>query len=181
MGQVDIRVDEDIVLRLHQEKMAPLLFEFVDTNRIHLREWLPWLDHNTKVEDSEKFISECQENYKKKTSLNLGIYYHDTLVGSIGFNILDKVNRKAEIGYMLGEKWTGKGIMRKSCKTLVNYGFNDLNLNRIVIKAATGNKKSRSIPEKMNFHKEGVLQQAEFLYDRYVDVVVYGMLKENWI
>ena len=180
MEHLEIRVDEDIVLRLHQEKIAPILFELVEENRTYFRQWLPWLDFNTKESDSRNFIQECLENYKKGTGINLGIYYHDKLVGSIGFNVINMLNKSAEIGYMLSQNSNGKGIMTRSCKALISYGFNELNLNRIVIKAATENIGSRAIPERLEFRQEGVLHQAELLYDHFVDVVVYGMLKENW-
>lgn len=180
MEHLEIIVDEAIVLRLHHEKMAPLLFELVEENRTHFRKWLPWLDFNTKIEDTKKFITECEENYQKGASLNLGIYYQGKLVGALGFNVIDNTNKKAEIGYMLGKGANGKGIMTKSCSALISYGFNELNLNRIAIKAATENIKSRAIPEKLGFKQEGILEQSEFLYDRFLDLVVYAMLKENW-
>jgi len=180
MKHFQIRVDDEIILRLHHKEMAPLLFELVEENRNHFRGWLPWLDINTKIDDTRKFIAECDENYKKGVSLNLGIYYQDKLAGALGFNVIDIANRKAEIGYMLGAIYNGNGIMSKSCKALISYGFNELNLNRIDIKAAPKNIKSRAIAERLGFKQEGILEQAEFLYDHFVDTVVYGMTKENW-
>ncbi|MBL4593329.1 MAG: GNAT family N-acetyltransferase [Flavobacteriales bacterium] len=180
MEGFEIRVDDDIVLRLHQEKVASLLFELVEKNRTHFREWLPWLDVNTKIEDTKKFIAGVEDNYKKGLSLNLGIYYQDKIIGALGFNVIENTNKKAEIGYVLDKDSYGNGIMTKSCKALINYGFNELDLNRIEIKAAVENTKSRAIPERLGFKQEGILQQGEFLYDHFVDVAVYGMLKENW-
>ena len=81
---------------------------------------------------------------------------------------------------MLGADYNEKGIMSKSCEALINYGFNQLNLNRIDIKAATENIKSRAIPERLKFKQEGILRETEFLYDHFIDLVVYGMLKEDW-
>lgn len=175
-----IHVDEDIVLRLRKAEDAQELFDFTDKNRVHLREWLPWLDSNTKIEDTQNFIAECERNYIKGTGLNLVIYFNDKMVGSIGFNTISSLNKSAEIGYMLGKDFLGMGIMTKSCNALVDYGFNELNLNRIVIKVGENNLKSRAIPEKLDFEKEGILKQSEYLYDHYIDIVVYAMLKENW-
>ncbi len=180
MEPFEIRVNEDIVLRLHQEKIAPTLFSLVEENRAYLREWLPWLDFNTKIEDTHKFISECESNYKKGFSLNLGIFFNGKLVGSVGFNTISSINKSAEIGYMLGANYNGLGIMTKSCKALIDYGFNQLKLNRIAIKVGEQNYKSRAIAERLNFNQEGILQQAEYLYDHYVNLVVYAMLRENW-
>jgi ribosomal-protein-serine acetyltransferase len=180
MEQFEIRVDEDIVLRLRKIEDAQELFDFVDKNRSYLREWLGWLDFTNCVLDTEKFILECQKNYKNGIGLNLAIYYNEKMVGSIGFNTIDRLNKNAGIGYMLDEDMNGKGIMTKSCRGIINHGFNEMTLNRIEIKAAVENTKSRAIPEKLGFKQEGILHQAEFKYDHFLDMVVYGMLKENW-
>ncbi|MNJ40026.1 putative ribosomal N-acetyltransferase YdaF [compost metagenome] len=70
--------------------------------------------------------------------------------------------------------------MTSSCKAVINYVFHELSLNRVEIRAAVQNSKSRAIPERLNFCNEGIIRQAEWLYDHYVDYVVYGMLKEDW-
>jgi len=64
---------------------------------------------------------------------------------------------------------------------LTDYAFKELNLNKVEIRAALENKKSRGIPERLNFVNEGCNRQAEWLYDHYVDHVIYGMLAEEWI
>ena len=68
----------------------------------------------------------------------------------------------------------------RACKAYIAYGFNELDLNRIEIRVAEENKKSRAIPEKLGFQEEGKIRQAEWLYDHYVDHVIYGLLAEEW-
>ena len=47
-------------------------------------------------------------------------------------------------------------------------------------RAATGNAKSRAVPERLGFRLEGVARQSEWLYDHYVDHAIYAMLLEDW-
>ena len=70
--------------------------------------------------------------------------------------------------------------MTKACKVFVDYAFDVLELNRVEIRCAVDNFKSQSIPERLGFIKEGTLRDTEFLYDHYVDCVVYSILKRDW-
>ena len=70
--------------------------------------------------------------------------------------------------------------MTRACRALVEVGFTRLDLNRIVIRAACGNDKSAAVPLRLGFTLEGTSRQAERLYDRYVDLRVYALLKEEW-
>ena len=70
--------------------------------------------------------------------------------------------------------------MTRACRALVDYAFSELGLNRIEIQCAVQNVKSRAIPERLDFTQEGVIRQAEWLYDHYNDHVIYGMLAEEW-
>ncbi|MBN6206479.1 GNAT family N-acetyltransferase [Ralstonia pickettii] len=173
-------VDEDITLKPISEADAKALFQLTDSSRENLREWLPWLDGTKKEEDSLDFIENSIKNYEAKKSLNCGIFYRGKLAGMAGFNSIDWTNRVGYIGYWLAEAFQGKGIMTRAVRGLTDYAFQDLELNRIDIRAATGNKKSRAIPERLGFKEEGIIRQAEWLYDHFADHVIYGMLKSDW-
>ena len=56
-----------------------------------------------------------------------------------------------------------------------------MKLNKIEIRVATENVKSRALPERFGFKEEGVIRDAEWLYDRYVDHVVYGLLRYDFL
>lgn len=63
--------------------------------------------------------------------------------------------------------------------TLTDYNLSELDLNKVEIRAAVGSKRSKSIPERLNFVNEGCIRQAEWLYNHSVDVV-QGMFAEEW-
>ena len=97
----------------------------------------------------------------------------------IGYHQVDRINRSVEIGYWLSADYQGRGIIARACRFLVNYAFTEMGLTRVVIRCAVGNHKSCAVPERLGFKKEGVLRQAEWLYDHFVDLVVYATLKEE--
>jgi len=51
----------------------------------------------------------------------------------------------------------------------------------VEVRCAEGNSKSRAIPERLGFIKEGIIRDVEWLYDHYVEDVVYGILSREWL
>lgn len=174
------RIDEKVCLKLIELKDAEELFQLTEQSRSYLRQWLPWLDITTKQEDTEEFIKDCLKGYTENKSLNTIILFNNQVVGTAGFNNINWSNKTATIGYWLGEAFQGNGIMTKVAKGLADYAFNEMNLNKVEIRAAAENLKSRKIPERLGFVNEGCLRQAEWLYDHFVDHIVYGMLAIDW-
>lgn len=174
------KIDENVSLKLIEIKDAQKVFELTDKSRAYLKEWLPWLDFTTKVEDTEAFIQGCLKGYAENKSLNAVILFKGEIAGVAGYNNINWSNKTAFIGYWLGEEYQGNGIMTKVARALTNYAFHDLDLNKVEIRAAVENRKSRSIPERLGFVNEGSIRQAEWLYDHYVDHAVYGVLAKEW-
>ena len=174
------KLGDEIELRLLQMRNAPDVFARVDADRDFLRVWLPWVDHHRDVADTESFIGEALEQFVLGEAIHVGIWYEGVFAGVIGFHRINTANRLGEIGYWLGEAYQGKGIMTRACRAMVTYGFTELKLNRIEICCAPENRKSRAIPERLGFKKEGVLRQAERIRDQFVDNVVYGMVASDF-
>ncbi|MEG9298489.1 GNAT family protein [Mangrovibacillus sp. Mu-81] len=174
------KVDEDLSLKLVDLNDSDDMFRLVDSSRKHLKEWLGWVDYTKKVEDTKEFIQGCMRSYAENKSMNTVILFKGEVVGTAGYNSIDWSNKTAYIGYWLHEDYQGNGIMTRVAKALMDYAFEFHNLNKVDIRAAVENKKSRSIPERLGFVQEGIIRQAEWLYDHFVDHVVYGMLYEEW-
>lgn len=174
------KVDEDIELKLLEIRDTKELFELTNSCRDYLRQWLPWLDGSKTEEDTRTFIEATQKQFASNNGFQAGIWYKGEIAGVIGYHGINWANKSTSIGYWLGEKYIGKGIMTKSCKALVNYALIDLKLHRVEIRCAEENYKSRAIPERLGFAKEGIIREAEWLYDHYVSHVAYGILAKEW-
>lgn len=70
--------------------------------------------------------------------------------------------------------------MTKSFKRIVDYGFNELTLHQIEVRVAKENYKSRALPERFSFKTKSVITEAEWLYNHYVDHVLYSISKNKW-
>ena len=152
------------------------LFKLTEKNRSYLREWLPWLDNIQEERDTAEFIITSIEQYTNNNGFQAGIWFEGELVGVIGLHYINWLNRSTEIGYWLDKDYQGKGIITQACSALIGYIFLALKLNRIEIRCATQNFKSRAIPERLGFKEEGICRDGEWLYDKFVDSVIYGLL-----
>lgn len=175
-----IPVDAEVELRILEEWDAQELYRLIDLNRAYLRQWLPWVDYETSIEDSRSFVRRSLQHYLDNEGFTMGIRFRDQLVGVVGYHSIDWPNRKVEIGYWQSADTQGKGIMTRACRAVVQYAFDKLLLNRVTILCAIGNVRSRAIPERLGFTQEGTQREAEWLYDHFVDLAVYSMLAREW-
>ena len=172
--------DQSCVLRPLRESDAKELFRLTDENRDWLRLWLPWLDGTKTWKDTRAFIRDNQKKTAGKTGVTFGLWTKKELAGVAGYNQIDWVNRKTELGYWIAESHAGRGLVTQACRLLIDHAFGKWKFNKVEIHCGVGNKKSRAVPQRMGFKIEGVLRQREWLYDHYVDHVIYGMLAKDW-
>ena len=159
---------------------AQELFALVDASRRHLRRWLPWVDATRSPRDSRKFILFARRQLAAGSGAHLAIRQGDAIVGVIGSVSIDWKRRMMEVGYWLGADYAGRGIATASCRAFVGAAFSKLRLNRVEIRAARENAKSRAVPERLGFRKEGELRETHPLNGRLHDLIVYGMLRREW-
>ncbi|OCA84384.1 alanine acetyltransferase [Bacillus sp. FJAT-27225] len=176
-----LKVDQEIELQLFLPHDGKELFNLVDRNRHHLREWLPWVDDMASHYQYETIIPMWLKQFADNNGFNAGIRYRGQLVGCIGMHYIDWRNRHTSVGYYLAEQVQGKGIMTRSVNALLNYAFYTLGLNRVEIRCGEHNLKSRAIPERLGFTLEGKIRDGELLHGGFHDLFVYGILARDWI
>lgn len=175
-----IAIDEEITLELTAMHHAAGLLKAVSENRDHLGRYLSWVPWMQSSEDFESYIRNCQRMYADRKELSFVIFLNGTVVGRIGIHHINTVNETGEIGYWLVVDATGRGIITKSCRWLISYGFEKMKLHRIIIKAATSNQSSQNIPRHLGFSHEGTLREAEKVNQQFYDIDVYAMLCHEW-
>jgi ribosomal-protein-serine acetyltransferase len=156
------------------------LFTLTDRSRKTLREWLPFVDKVKTVEDTEQFVRNAMQQYADNNGIQAGIYYDGKLAGVIGYHQVNWQHKWTSIGYWLGSDFVGKGLVTNSMRAFIDFAFDYLKLNRIEVRVAVGNIRSRTIPKVLGFNEEGRLRDAEWLYDHHVDQVVYGITAAEW-
>jgi ribosomal-protein-serine acetyltransferase len=175
-----LKVDDEIELRLVSKQRINELHEVIVKNLDYLAEWMPWAHENYTIEDALSFYERGVQRYLDKQGIDVSIYYQGKIVGGTGFAALEWIYQKAEIGYWIAADMQGQGIVTRSCKSLISHAFSELKLHRVEIHCAFGNTKSRAIPEKLGFKSEGVLREAHLVNNNFSDLVIYGLLADEW-
>jgi ribosomal-protein-serine acetyltransferase len=167
-------------LRLLEARHAAEVFALIDSNRTHLRAFLPWVDGTRTLEDTLGFRQASLEKFARNQGFDAGIFEHGKLAGLIGLHEIAWSHRQTSIGYWLGAKFQGRGLMARAVNAVLEHCFVDLGLHRIGSAAATGNLRSNAVLVKAGFKLEGVKRDAEWLYDHFVDHNLYGLLETDW-
>lgn len=174
------KVSDEIKLAVPRPKIdGPKLFKLLDGQREYFEYYLPWLKLTKVANDEVEFLQMTNRHMGMNDSLNLVIWYQNEIVGMISFNHFDHLRASADIGYWLGKKFQGKGIVTRAVQCFANLGFEDYGLNRVIIQAAVDNEASNAVAKRAGFILEGTLRQNELLDDGFHDENLYSLLKED--
>lgn len=103
-------------------------------------------------------------------------------IGNVSLQGIDPVNRSAEFAIVIGEKdcW-GKGYSKQAGRLLLSHGFLELNLHRIHCGLAEGNVAMERLALSLGMQPEGRRRQALYKEGRYLDILEYGVLREEYL
>jgi UDP-4-amino-4,6-dideoxy-N-acetyl-beta-L-altrosamine N-acetyltransferase len=99
-------------------------------------------------------------------------------VGTIGLSHIDRVNRRAEYGVLIGEPDArGKGLAAEASRLLLAYAFGTLGLRRVYLHVLARNEDALRLYRRVGFRPEGVLRQHVRKGDEFLDVAVMAVLE----
>jgi ribosomal-protein-serine acetyltransferase len=176
-----IDIDKDIHIEMLHISHAQALFDLTNKNRETLQEWLPWVEHTTKIEDTQEFIRHSLTQYVKNGSIDAPVLYKGKLVGMIALLISKRYNlKRADIGYWLDSEHQGKGIISKCAQKMLEIGFEKYNLRKITIHCATDNSNSCNVAKRLGFHLDGTLRQEAKVGEKIEDLNVFSITQNEY-
>ena len=131
---------------------------------------------------AEQWISTHLEEYNKGNSIVLAITHKEDnyFIGAISIMINKRFDR-GELGYWIGKQYWGNGYCTEAAKGIVEFGFNNMNLNKIFASHLKKNPASGCVMKKINMKYEGLLKQHVKKWDNYEDIVCYGLTKNEFL
>ena len=102
-------------------------------------------------------------------------------IGNLGIFEIHKTAHNAEMGIMIGNKaYWNKGFGTKAIKLLLKHCFNTLNLHRVFLRVFANNPRAIRCYEKVGFVHEGRMREAVFQGGAYHDMLIMGVLRDEW-
>jgi len=103
-------------------------------------------------------------------------------IGFISLGEIDKENKKAELGMLIGEKdFWDRGYGTDALITLLDYLFTKLDFNRVGLEVFDYNHRAKKAYEKIGFKVEGIQRQGLFRGDAFHDIYIMGILKQDFL
>jgi RimJ/RimL family protein N-acetyltransferase len=139
--------------------------------------WIP-----KSLKDVDEFISKIPTEFNKpETWSQLVIIEKETdkIIGDIGVHFIDSNNFQCEIGCTLNKKIHGKGYATETVGVVIDYLFNKLGKHRIIASIDPENKSSIALVERLGFRKEAHFKQSLLINEKWVDDIIYAMLKSD--
>jgi ribosomal-protein-serine acetyltransferase len=166
-------------LRLAGPRDAEEMHAVVAANREYLARWLPWAAEAT-VESTREFLAATGRQLAEGDGLQTAIVADGRIAGMVGFHEVSWLHGTTSIGYWLAEAQQGRGLMTAAVRAYLDHAFGACGLQRVELRAAVDNARSRAVAERLGFAEEGVARRSERVGDRHLDLVVYAMLAGAW-
>ncbi|AFG35383.1 acetyltransferase, ribosomal protein N-acetylase [Fervidobacterium pennivorans DSM 9078] len=129
-----------------------------------------------------KYFSERRITKAEPVTLVFFFETNDGNYEKIGFVEFDLrvINKNAYITFYVAPQYRGKGIGKLIIRKALEFAFKELNLRRVTAEVYEYNERSLRLLESLGFKKEGILKEAKFHDGRYWDIIVMGLMKEDW-
>ncbi|MDQ0875845.1 ribosomal-protein-alanine N-acetyltransferase [Paenibacillus sp. V4I3] len=131
---------------------------------------------------AEEWIENVRQSSEKGDSYAFAMIKKEdgSLIGNMSMGVSRK-HKRAELAYWVGQPFWGQGFATEAARRIIQFGFEDLDLNRIFTAAMTKNPGSYKIMRKIGMKEEGTFPQHVLKWGIYEDLVFYGMVKSDYL
>ncbi|PLR86351.1 GNAT family N-acetyltransferase [Bacillus canaveralius] len=178
-GELPILETDRLVLRKLSLEDLEDIYSYGSNQEVS--KYVTWDTHLSSA-DTKQFLDFVLQQYENKKIAPWGIQYKENgrLIGTIDFVWWKPAHKSAEIGYVLAPQYWGKSIATEAAKTIIKFGFTNMDLVRIQAQCFVDNKASARVMEKAGMSFEGVLRKSMLVKGSHQDIMMYSVLKEEF-
>ena len=189
MGHPFLQGEKVYLRALERADLQGPMFDWAHDPRINEFMYMGWVPNT--VEAMER---EFQELTRNGTASLLQLPEHpsdlmfavvakqsDVHIGQVGLFGINWVMRVAELRIVIGDpRYWGGGLAAESYRLILKYGFDRLNLRRIVAGTRVDNIRSIALLKRVGFVQEGVQREQFLRNDQPYDIVMFGLLRREF-
>lgn len=139
-------------------------------------------DRFTFLGEASRLVDMFHKNFIDKRGIRWGIILKENhrFIGTVGLNVLQMKNKRAEIGYELHPSYWRNGLTTEAIEAVLRFSFENLELNRVGAVVFPENEASLNVLFKLGFTKEGLLRGYIQQNDEFHDTFVLSTLRHEW-
>jgi ribosomal-protein-serine acetyltransferase len=146
--------DGEVFLRRWRAEDAPALHRAVNDSLDHLAPFLPWVANGYSKADAAEFLARTQRQWREGESFDYANVTADgEIMGSCGL-MTRRCNGGLEIGYWIGKRYTGRGLVTRAAALLTAEAFR-IGAQRVEIRHDEANERSGLVPQRLGFTRIG--------------------------
>lgn len=165
----------NITLKNFTPGCAEELMNYYIRNKNHLSDYEPSRDNNFyTLEAQREYLFESYKQLMNGTSIDLGIYFEENLIGKIKVsNIVYGVFKSGIVGYSIDKEYQGRGYMKEALKLVVKYAKDELDLHRLEASVLVDNLRSKSVLLSSGFKEIGINEKYLFINGAWRDHITF--------
>ena len=179
----DPRHTPRLELRPFRRRDLDSVVEAIDASMDDLELWLPWANRSYGRSETNRFLRESVSAWSDGRAFDFAIRARDEPdfhLGNISVWPTSKRERAGEIGYWIRSSATSKGVATEAAARVSQVGFEELELHRVTLRIAVGNRPSERVAEKLGFTREGLLRKEVLVRGRWMDHSLWAMLEDEY-
>lgn len=145
-------------------------------NQPNVRKFM-YTDHEITLEEHANWIKSLQGNKRQQV---FAVVRDGIAVGLVSLNAINEQQKHADWAFYIDEALQGAGIGSVIELKLLDYAFNEAGLDKLNCEVLATNQPVIRLHEKFGFVREGVRRQNVIKNGERIDVVLLGILKDEW-
>ncbi|MDO6448413.1 GNAT family protein [Oceanobacillus profundus] len=170
---------ERLILRKITKPDVPDMYAYCSDPEV--TRFVTWNPHQS-LADTEAFVEFILNNYKKKSLAPWGMEYKKTgkIIGTVDLASWNPTHQSAEIAYCIHQDYWGCGLTTEAAKSVIAFGFSNMDLIRIQARCFVANIGSERVMEKLGMTFEGIVRKGMLVKGKHEDLKLYSILKEEF-
>lgn len=153
---------------------------FIEQNRSHLADWLPWATSITDAASARAFLQGYADRQAADGGRIYGLWLDGVLAGGTLFRVFDPRASSCEVGVWLAAEAEGRGLITRAVRGMIDWAVRERGMMRVEWRTVPANARSIAVAKRLGMTQEGVLRRAFELNGVRHDIEIWALLAQDW-